>query len=114
MPKRNSQARNCPSSNDLRLLLELLGLTLENEQAVLGANSKPIRHAMMVRVEKYIRNNLADPDLDPEKIAQATGMSPRYLHKLFEEAGKSVVKWSKISALAPATLIFGIARPTRR
>jgi AraC-like DNA-binding protein len=76
-----------------RIMLELLGLTLENEQAVLGANSKPVRYAMLVRVEKYIRNNLADPHLDPDKIARATGMSTRYLHKLFEEAGMSVMKW---------------------
>ncbi|MDN3261869.1 helix-turn-helix domain-containing protein [Streptomyces sp. CSDS2] len=40
--------------------------------------------ALLLRVREHIDRNLGDPDLSPESIARAHGMSVRYLHKLFE------------------------------
>jgi AraC-like DNA-binding protein len=40
----------------------------------------------MARIRDIIRQHLGNPELDPDRIAQAANISPRYLHKIFEEA----------------------------
>jgi AraC-like DNA-binding protein len=42
------------------------------------------------RVGEFIDRNLGDPELSPEKIAQAQRISVRYLHRVFEAEGISV------------------------
>lgn len=42
------------------------------------------------KVKQYILQNLSDPELTPQSIANANGVSLRYLHKLFAERGLSV------------------------
>ncbi|MFF7251126.1 helix-turn-helix domain-containing protein [Embleya sp. NPDC008237] len=42
------------------------------------------------RVREYIDRNLGDPELSPERIAQAQRISVRYLHRMFESEGISV------------------------
>jgi AraC-like DNA-binding protein len=46
--------------------------------------------AQLLRVKLYIDDHLRDPDLTPERVARAHGISTRYLSKLFETAGTSV------------------------
>ncbi len=45
------------------------------------------------RVCAFVVDQLADPDLSPASIAQANGISVRYLHKLFSSRGRSVSRW---------------------
>jgi AraC family transcriptional activator of tynA and feaB len=45
---------------------------------------------LLSRVRAYVRANLARPDLDPAQIAEAHGISKRYLHALFATTGSSV------------------------
>lgn len=47
------------------------------------------RDAQRERAMRYLEANLADPELSPVRIAAALGISPRYLHLLFE-TGTSV------------------------
>ncbi|MGW1606754.1 AraC-like ligand-binding domain-containing protein [Streptomyces eurythermus] len=49
-----------------------------------GAQPDSAASALLLRVREHIDRNLGDPDLSPESIARAHGMSVRYLHKLFE------------------------------
>ncbi len=42
------------------------------------------------RIAVHIMNNLCDPDLSPQTIATAHGISPSYLHKLFRTSDMSV------------------------
>ncbi|WP_241003011.1 helix-turn-helix domain-containing protein [Streptomyces sp. CB01881] len=42
------------------------------------------------RVREYIDRRLGDPELTPERIAQAHHISVRYLHRLFEHEGVTV------------------------
>ncbi|MFC8516533.1 helix-turn-helix domain-containing protein [Streptomyces sp. NPDC057257] len=48
---------------------------------------------LLLRVQKYIRWHLAEPDLTPAVIARAHGISVRYLHRLFEQEGTTVGNW---------------------
>jgi AraC-like DNA-binding protein len=38
------------------------------------------------RIRDIIRHHLRNPELDPDGIAQAANISPRYLHKIFQDA----------------------------
>ena len=49
--------------------------------------------ALFRRTLEYMETNFADCELSPERIAKANGISMRYLHSLFHQAGISVSKW---------------------
>jgi AraC-like DNA-binding protein len=49
--------------------------------------------AQLVRIRMFIEDHLRDPELSPEKVAAAHGISTRYLSKLFESTGSTVAKW---------------------
>jgi AraC-like DNA-binding protein len=57
----------------------------------------PARHlpgsALLPQLKAYVEQNLGDPRLGPESIAQAHYISTRYLHKLFARDGVSVSDW---------------------
>jgi AraC-like DNA-binding protein len=57
------------------------------------------RAAILLSVESFIEANLGDPKLEPGAIARATYISPRYLHKLFEDQGTTVCRWIRASRL---------------
>jgi AraC-like DNA-binding protein len=44
------------------------------------------------RIDAYIAEHLADPDLDPDAIARAHFISTRQLHRLFARQGSSVTR----------------------
>lgn len=48
------------------------------------------RHVLMLRIEAFIEQHLADPNLTPGLIAAAHHVSPRYLYRLFEPQATSV------------------------
>lgn len=52
------------------------------------------------RAVQYIDQNLADRDLSPDKIARALRISTRYLHRVFEESGRSVGRYIRTRRLA--------------
>jgi AraC-like DNA-binding protein len=76
-----------------RVVVDLLLLALEGDARVLGSQQGSVRKAHLARIEQHIRRHLADRDLDPVAIAAANGISPRYLHKLFQDCGRSVGQW---------------------
>jgi AraC-like DNA-binding protein len=57
------------------------------------------RAEILLAVESYIEANLGDPALGPERIARASFISTRYLHKLFEAEGTSVSAWIRTARL---------------
>ncbi|MGW2044684.1 helix-turn-helix domain-containing protein [Streptomyces sp. NPDC001858] len=48
------------------------------------------RTQTLSRVRAYVELHLTDPDLSPESIAFAHGISVRYLHKVFQDEGTTV------------------------
>ena len=51
------------------------------------------RAALLLRVQAFIEEHLADPTLGPGAIAAAHHISPRSLYQLFEHQGTSVAGW---------------------
>ncbi|MEV4433054.1 helix-turn-helix domain-containing protein [Streptomyces sp. NPDC049585] len=45
------------------------------------------QHALFLRIGAFVIEHLRDPDLGPEAIACAHGISLRYLHRLFQQNG---------------------------
>ena len=73
-----------------RQLLELLALAIRNERRSSESGTSSVRAAHLVRIEKFIHENLCNPLLSPELIASASGISKRYLHVLFKDVDGTV------------------------
>ncbi|GHF37213.1 helix-turn-helix domain-containing protein [Streptomyces griseosporeus] len=73
--------------------VELFG-TLAGER--LGGTRAHVREepgTLLLKVQAFIDEELADPDLSPAHIARAHHISLRYLHKLFRAEGVTVSRW---------------------
>ena len=73
-----------------RQLLELLALAIRNDRKSSESNTSSVRAAHLVRIEKFVHENICNPHLSPELIASASGISKRYLHELFEDVNCTV------------------------
>lgn len=93
MPRRLEEADRPSDGRIGHSLVELLALALEGDDRVLDGAHSSVRTAHLVRIERFIRKNLGDPDLAPEVIARSCGISTRYLHELFRGSGSSVSRW---------------------
>lgn len=76
-----------------RHLLDLLGLALESSADPAASEETAVRAAHLRRIEMFVRRNLGDAALGPATIAAACGVSLRYLHRLFQPTGRSVVEY---------------------
>ncbi|WP_265664638.1 AraC-like ligand-binding domain-containing protein [Verminephrobacter aporrectodeae] len=74
-------------------LIDLLALSLRQHPDALQSAHSAVRDAHLARIEAHVRQHLSDPALSPERIAQASGISLRYLHQLFKDTGQSVAQW---------------------
>ena len=73
-------------------LLDLLGLALAGAQGLGESQETSVQAAHVRRVESYIRRRLGHADLSPVQVAQACGLSVRYLHRLFKSTGQTVTE----------------------
>ena len=48
---------------------------------------------MLIRIKQYIKSAVSDPELTATKIADATGLSKRYLNNLFNEENTSLMRF---------------------
>lgn len=51
------------------------------------------------RVQRHVLEHLRDPELSVASIAAALNLSPRYVHKLFESEGTSLMRWVQAERL---------------
>jgi len=94
-----------------RHLVELLSLALDrNSEADQGAGSA-VRAAHRRRAEAAILKNLSNPDLSPEVIADAVGISKRYLHELFAEVNCTVSQFVREQRLRAARDVLQMPNP---
>lgn len=74
-------------------VLDLLAVALS---ARLGGGSRlPLetrRQALVTRIDAYIEAQLTDPALTPAGVARAHHISVRYLHRLFQDRGRTVAE----------------------
>jgi AraC-like DNA-binding protein len=78
-------------------VLELLSVAVEADWHLSTEFSG--RGALLKRCAAYVKCNVADYSLDPQKIASAMRISVRYLHKVFEESGESVCEFLRSTRL---------------
>ncbi|MDQ0475199.1 AraC-like DNA-binding protein [Labrys wisconsinensis] len=76
-------------------LVDLMALAIDADERVLGGNASSVQSAHLRRAERFIRHNLADPDLSPQMIAEGCGISVRYLHQLFGTQETTVCAWMR-------------------
>jgi AraC-like DNA-binding protein len=56
-------------------------------------SAAPMPHPMLARVLAHADAHLGDPELNPQSLAAAHGISVRSLHLLFEREGLKVAQW---------------------
>lgn len=76
-----------------RHLIDLLVLSIRSDERTLTSGSSTVREAHLSRIEGFARRNLSRPDLDPDLIASACGISKRYLHELFRDTRQTIGQW---------------------
>jgi len=74
-------------------LLELTAAMLRSEVDLEYENQHAKQSALFRRILEFMEANFIDCELTPEKIAATNGISIRYLHSLFQQAGMTVSKW---------------------
>jgi AraC-like DNA-binding protein len=60
---------------------------------VAGDHREVVREARLDQARQYIDRRLASPDLDPESVAAALGVSVRQAHLIFEPSGESLSQY---------------------
>lgn len=76
-------------------LIDLLALSLQNDDRVLMSNEAGLRSAHLRNIESFVRDNIRDPQLSPDLISAACHISTRYLHTLFKDSNQTVSQWIK-------------------
>jgi AraC-like DNA-binding protein len=74
-------------------LIELLVLAIETDERALTSSCSSVQRGHLARIERFVRQNLGNPDLSPEMAAQASKISIRYLHALFRGSECSFSEW---------------------
>lgn len=73
-----------------RHILEMLCLSIVSDDRVLDSSISSIRAGHLHRAEQYIRDNIKSSALGPQAVADACGISLRYLQGLFQDSDKSI------------------------
>ncbi|MDR5653168.1 helix-turn-helix domain-containing protein [Ruixingdingia sedimenti] len=71
-------------------LLEVLCLALRGDERALASADSTVQAAHLDRAQDFIRANLKTPGLSPQDVADACGISLRYLQRLFAASGQTV------------------------
>ncbi|MFG1807160.1 helix-turn-helix domain-containing protein [Streptomyces sp. NPDC049040] len=88
--------------------LELLTSTLAHHvDAVDRVSPEPHGHVLFLRVQKFVRQHLHDPQLTPAVIAAAHHISVSYLHRLFQAHDTTVSAWVRVQRLEHARRELG-------
>jgi AraC family transcriptional activator of tynA and feaB len=74
-------------------LLEMTSAMLRSRVDQEYEHNHAKQSALFRRILEFMEANFNDCELTPEKIATANGISMRYVHSLFQQAGMTVSKW---------------------
>lgn len=73
--------------------LDLIGALIRSNEKEEKTLSKGNHAALLRRVLRYMDQHYSDCNLSPEKVAEANGISTRYLHCIFQKSGLGVSRW---------------------
>ncbi|BCH21495.1 helix-turn-helix domain-containing protein [Mesorhizobium sp. L-8-3] len=88
-------ARDCPPHLVNRMagtLADLLATSMVADIAA-GPEHGNATNVALDRIKTFMRENLADPELDCSAVAAHMGVSVRHVHSIFAQTGKSVMRW---------------------
>lgn len=86
-----------------RQMLELLALTIEQSKTdTSDTQGSAVRAAHIMRIKDFIRQNIKNPRLSPDVIANGCGISKRYLHDLFKTVNGTVSQFVRDERLCAA------------
>lgn len=74
-------------------LVDMVAALLESEARQAEDLDRPTHHQLRMRIEAYAREHMFEPELNARRVAEAVGISPSYLHRLFRPAGISFWRW---------------------
>lgn len=96
-----------------RQLLELLVLALTDDAPSGETAASAVRTGHLERTDRFIRAHLEDAALSPEMIANACGISKRYLHDLYRNKNATVSQQIRDYRLMAARdqLALGLTAP---
>lgn len=83
----------------LEQALSTLMMTLRQDERVLNSESSNLAALHLQRIERYVEQHLCSAELSPQQVADACGMSVRYLHKLFASTPFSLGEWVRLQRL---------------
>ncbi|MFJ5306816.1 helix-turn-helix domain-containing protein [Streptomyces sp. NPDC088350] len=76
-----------------RNVVDLLSVLVDEQLGRTIADTRRADRALLLRIQAFVDQHLADPDLGPKVIARVHHISLRYLHKLFESEDVTVNRW---------------------
>ncbi|GAB7529348.1 helix-turn-helix domain-containing protein [Pseudomonas sp. 3A(2025)] len=88
-------------------LLDVMATAFETAFARQESAVKPHQVSQLQRIKEYLLDNLHDPQLTIDAIAQATFVSSRTLNRLFASEGTTAIRWlwmQRLSACHQALL----------
>ncbi|MEV6776151.1 helix-turn-helix domain-containing protein [Streptomyces syringium] len=95
----SEEYRHCTPQDRLRLrnttLDMVTALLAQYMDAKAPLSSESRSHLLFRTLSSFIVENLDDPDLSPDSIAQAHHISVRYLQRVFQEEGSTVTAFIK-------------------
>lgn len=81
-------------------IVGLAGALFAERMRSAAAEPEAARQSLMLHIQAYIRERLADPELTPGSVARRYNISLRYLQKMFREHGTSPARWIRDERLA--------------
>lgn len=85
-----------------RQIVDILALALDESATDDNQVRTSVRAGHLRRAEQVIRKHLSNPALSPEFVAEACGISKRYLHELFGDTNQTVSQFIRDERLIAA------------
>jgi AraC-like DNA-binding protein len=74
-------------------LMDILAFTLQSAEDDMTSAEGAVQKARLRSVQQWIEDHLGETDLSLDRVAQANGISLRYLHLLFRQCEMSASEW---------------------
>jgi AraC-like DNA-binding protein len=95
-------------------LIDILTATLAQRLGANAPREMPSRLALRQRICSFVELHLGRADMDCRQVAEAHGISPRYLSKLFAAEGQTPSEWIWARRLERARAAIENASPSAR
>lgn len=92
-----------------RQMVDVLALALDEGAGDDHQVRTSVRSGHLRRAEQVIRKHLSNPALSPEMVAEACGISKRYLHELFGDTNQTVSQFIRDERLVAARDLISVA-----